>query len=79
MREKDVRCQVSAARSAAKDLGRDFDRGEANAADGNAVAFFQFLVQMGSGDREAAIAVLVGDAGDAPDFFDDASKHVELS
>ena len=70
-----MRFQVSAARSAAERLRGDFDRSEANAADGDAVAGLEFLVQPGSCDREAAVAVLLSDARDPPDLFDDASKH----
>ena len=75
MREKEVRFQVSGARSAAKDLGRDFDRSEADATDGDAIALLEFVVQSGSSYSKAAVAVLVSDASNASDFFDDAGKH----
>ena len=75
MREKDVRFQVSSARSAAKDSARDFDGRQADAADGDAVALLEFLVQLRRSDPNAAISVLLRDAGDAPDFLDDACEH----
>src|SRR5580658_291540 len=54
---------------------RDFDGGQANTADRDAVALFQFLHQMRGGDGKTAVPVFVGDPGDASHFFNDAGEH----
>ena len=78
MRESEVRTQVSGARSAAKEVGSDVERGKADAADGAAIAGLQLLRRVLGLNDDAAVFALLLDAGDAADFFDDSSEHKRL-
>src|SRR6202020_3473647 len=58
--------------------GLDVERGEAHSADGNAVAGSEFFGCVLGGDGDATILAALLDAGDASDFFHNASKHEGL-
>jgi hypothetical protein len=74
MREKEVRAQVSGARSALNEPGL-ISSCEANSANRDAVALFQFFRRLAGRDGEPSILTSLLDAEDVPNFFDDARKH----
>ena len=53
----------------AEGLRRDIERGQADAADGDAVAFLQLFRGVRSVDGDAVIAAAFHDAGDGSNFF----------
>ncbi len=53
----------------------DLNHGEANAADGDAVALLELERDFRSGDGQPAPGPIYPDRGDPADFFDDASEH----
>ena len=75
MRENEVRVQVSFAKVRAKRVGLDVKRGKADAADGDAVALFEFLRRLWRFDGDAVISAVLNDADYRSDFFNQSSKH----
>src|SRR5271156_57853 len=67
------RSQIGAERA-----GPDLERGQADSADCDAVASFQFSRHVFGGNGDAAIFAVLFDACDPPYFFHDASKHEDL-
>src|SRR5579872_1040043 len=65
-----LRCEIGAERA-----GFDIESGQANAADRNAVAGFQFPWSVFGCNGDAAILAMLFDAGDASYLGDDASEH----
>ena len=59
----------------AKGVGCNLERGKANAADGDAVAFLQFLRQLRRLNSNAVIPSTFNEADDGSNFFDQTSKH----
>ena len=78
MRENEVRCPGLGGKIGAERSRLDVERGEADSADGDAVAGFQFFRSTLGGYGDAAVFAALLDAGDASDFFDDAGKHEGL-
>jgi hypothetical protein len=56
----------------------DVERGQADAADRNAVAGFQFVRRVLGGNGDAAIFAALLDARDAPYFLNNAGEHEDL-
>src|SRR5579872_4463699 len=65
-----LRCEVGAKRA-----GFDIESSQANAADRNAVAGFQFPWSVFGCNGDAAILAMLFDAGDASYFGNDAGEH----
>ena len=75
MREKEVRFQVSSARSKATEPGSDGHGREADTADSDRITLPEFLRQLTRGDGQAAGATFFPNRGDLAHFLDNASEH----